>query len=479
MKKIFLCFFILNLTLFSQTISDRYVKENVAVYPFEDETSKDLSSKLTILVENSLTRLNRFNLVDRRNLDKYLKELELQLAGITDKEVIEVGKIYGYNKAITGTITYADTTFDYDNYDGTGTIYGKVDLVLHIVDVSTTKILYSSKITGLSYYSVNRYPNKTLRDAALSAALEDLAKKVSMKMRDIFKIEIKISSINDGNIVLLAGFDHGISKNTRFKVYSKGSDITLDNGVVIKGGYKDKGSLKVKEIGNEYTLASVSRGKNISVGDIAREFYVGNFVLGLNLYYSSYNLKETKQTYKSSVSTGTFNVDVSKNDFSFGIHFKTGYNIGMFTPNFSFGILFGDFFKSSYGFENRFNVDINFDIYQEIVQATIIPYIAIAFTQTQVGYISGGDYYFDNNYYISNGSKIYSTDLLLGIGILADIKYNITDVFGVDFAIGYRLYTDNINIEYSHNGNSLQLKDSIKFLNLTGFEFSLGVYRVI
>lgn len=254
MKKIIICFFIFNLVLLSQDISDKYIKENVAVYPFEDETGKGVASKLTVIVENSLIRLNRFNLIDRRNLDRYLKELELQLAGITDKEVIEVGKIYGYSKAITGTITYADTTFDFDSYDGTGTIYGRVDFILHVVDVATTKILYSSKISGVSYYSVNRYPNKTLRDAALNLALEDLANKVGLKLRDLFKIEIKISSINNGNIVLLAGLEHGINKNTRFKVYSKKDDIVLDNGVTIKGDYKEKGSIKVKELGDRKSV---------------------------------------------------------------------------------------------------------------------------------------------------------------------------------------------------------------------------------
>ena len=480
MRKIFLCFFIFNLFLFSQDISDKYIKENVAVYPFEDETYKGVSPKLTILVENSLTRLNRFNLIDRRNLDKYLKELELQLAGITDKEVIEVGKIYGYNKAITGTITYADTTFDYDNYDGEGTIYGRVDLILHIVDVSTTKILYSSKLSGISYYSVDRYPNKTLKDNALNMALEDLADKVSLKMRDIFKIELRISSINEGDIILLAGLEHGISKNTIFKVFSKKDDIVLENGDIIRGGYKEKGSLRVKELGNEYTLATITRGRDIAVGDIAREFYIGNFLLGLNVFYSSYNLKVVKETRKSyNNSEGVLNIDIPKNDFSLGIHFKMGYHIGMFTPNFSFGVLFGDFFKSSYGFESRFNVDINFNIYQEVLQATLIPYIGITISQTKIGNISGGNYYIYNNYYIPNGSSIYSTDILLGIGILADIKYNITDVLGIDFAVGYRLYTDNINIAYSSDGNNIDIQDRIRFLNLTGFEFSLGVYRVI
>ena len=102
-KTIFLFFITIHTCLFSQSINkgkeitDRYVKENIAVFEIEDvstEYRKDLSKKVTKLIENSLTRMNRFNIVDRANLDKYLKEMELQLTGITEEEVIEVGKIY-------------------------------------------------------------------------------------------------------------------------------------------------------------------------------------------------------------------------------------------------------------------------------------------------------------------------------------------------------------------------------------------------
>ena len=93
-KTIFLFFITIHTCLFSQSINkekeitDRYVKENIAVFEIEDvstEYRKDLSKKVTKLIENSLTRMNRFNIVDRANLDKYLKEMELQLTGITEE----------------------------------------------------------------------------------------------------------------------------------------------------------------------------------------------------------------------------------------------------------------------------------------------------------------------------------------------------------------------------------------------------------
>ena len=113
-RKLFYIIFIILFcsNLFSQIvkneISEKYIKENIAVFEIQDVStgySKDLGKKVTTLIENALTRMKRFNIVDRENLDKYLKEMELQLTGITDEQVIEMGKIYGYSKAITGKIT--------------------------------------------------------------------------------------------------------------------------------------------------------------------------------------------------------------------------------------------------------------------------------------------------------------------------------------------------------------------------------------
>ena len=487
-KTIFLFFIIFHTCLFSQSIdngkeiTDRYIKENIAVFEIEDvstEYRKDLGKKVTSLIENSLTRMNRFNIVDRANLDKYLKEMELQLTGITEEEVIEVGKIYGYSKAITGKITSANVTFDYDIELGSGNIYANVDLILQIVDVETTKILYSSKISGSTYYTITRYPSMALREAALDAACNDLALQVESKMKNIFKIILKISDIKDGNVILFAGSEHGISKNTRFKVYSKSEDIVLPSGNIIEGQYEEKGSLRIKDLGRDYSIAKISRGKNIQSGDIARETHIGNFLIGLNINYAAYKIKSFEKTYKDSVNQGQLNINLKKNDYALGIHLKIGYENNLFSPNLSFGILFGDFFKSSYGIDMRFNFDINVNIYQEVVRFVFAPYLGIGITFTDIGNVSGGDYYIDSNTSIPNGSKINSRDIMFGIGALAIIQYNIKDTLGFNFGLGYRLYTNPINLGVYYDGNSFTLPEKIKTVSLMGFEFMIGIYGLL
>ncbi|OEJ16218.1 curli production assembly protein CsgG [Brachyspira hampsonii] len=486
-KRIILLILILPSILFSQQtikeIGETYEKENIAIFEIESTSSgygKGLGTKMTSLIENSLTRMNRFNIVDRKNLDKYLKEMELQLTGITEKQVIEVGKIYGYSKAVTGKIVSANVTAEY-NDDGSFSLYSTVEMVLQIVDVETTKILYSSKLEGSSYYSTSIYPSYSLRESIFDDACNDLAYKVENKMRSIFKITLKVADVDGGNVILLAGKNHGVNSKTRFKVYSQKEDIILPSGNVISGGYNYKGTLRIKELNNEYSIAKISRGNNIQVGDIARETVIGDFGFGIFLNYASYNIQNTEKIYQSSLrpDEGKMKISLKKNEYALGAHIKMGYNGVLFSPNLSIGILFGDFFKSSYAVDTRFNFDININLYQEVLRLIISPYIGMGISFTTIGEIIGGNYYTDNYSYLKNGSKIDSRDIMFGAGAIASLQYNITDTIGLNLGIGYRFYTNPINLGVFSDGNEVSIPEQIKTVNLTGLEFTFGAFFIL
>lgn len=464
-------------------IGETYEKENIAVFEIQSTSSgygEELGPKMTALIENSLTRMNRFNIVDRKNLDKYLKEMELQLTGITEKQVIEVGKIYGYSKAVTGRIVSANVTVEY-NDDYSFSLYSTVEMVLQIVDVETTKILYSSKLSGSDYYTTSTYPSASLRESLIDNACNNLAYKVENKMRSIFKITLTIADVDGGNVILLAGKNHGVSSKTRFKVYSKKDDIILPSGNVITGGYNYKGTLRVKELNNEYLIAKISRGNNIQPGDIARETVIGDFGFGLFLNYASYNIQATERIYQSSFrpDAGKIKISLNKNEYALGLHLKIGYNGVLFSPNLSIGILFGDFLKSSYAVDTRFNFDININLYQEVLRLVISPYIGMGLAFTTIGEVYGGNYYTDNYGYLPNGSKIDSRDIMFGIGAIASLQYNVTDTIGLNLGIGYRFYTNPINLGVFSDGKEVSLPEKIKTVNLTGLEFTFGAFFIL
>lgn len=300
-------------------------------------------------------------------------------------------------------------------------------------------------------------------------------------MRDIFKIMLKISYIDEGNIYLLAGRNHGIDKRTRFKVYSKKDDIMISPDNVISGGYQYKGTLRIKELNNDYLIAKISRGKNIQVGDIARETVVGDFGFAVALNYASYNIESFQKTYQSSFkpNEGKIKISLNKNEYALGVHLKMMYNGALFSPNLSLGILFGDFFKSSYAVDTRFNFDININLYQEVLRLIISPYIGMGISFTTIGEVYGGNYYINDYLQLKNGAKINSIDIMFGIGALAYLQYNITDKIGINLGIGYRFYTNPINLGVFSEGNEISLPENIKTVKLTGLEFAFGAFFLL
>lgn len=487
---VFIFIFSISLKIFSQSvgsdnIKETFVKENIAIFPFQDVSTSsriDRGDKVTSLIENTFVNMQRFNIVDRKNLNRYLKEMELQLTGITDKEVIEIGKIYGYSKAVSGKITSAYYRYsEGDRELGTSpTLTGYVEVVLQIIDVSTTKILYSSVISGSSYSIISEYPSLATREAAIDKACYDLISNIENRIKNIFKITLKIADVQKGNVILLAGSDIGITKNYKFKVYRHEADIKLPSGNFIRGQYKPIGTIRIASVENDYSIAKIARGYDIKAGDIAEETFGGTLLIGLFATYSSYKINETKKVYNSDSSSifsssGKLNIEMPKNDYSLGIHVKLGYNGKIFAPNISAGLLFGDWFKTSWGLDFRFNFDININMYQEILRLTITPYVGVATTFTTIGYISNGDYYSKIGVHAYNGAKIGANDLMIGIGALLTFTYNITDSIGISIGAGYRFYTNPIRIKtyYTNPRESsynFDLPETINTVYLTGLE---------
>ena len=109
----------------------------------------------------------------------------------------------------------------------------------------------------------------------------------------------------------------------------------------------------------------------------------------------------------------------------------------------------------------------------------ITPYVGMGISFTTIGEVYGGNYFIDNYTYLRNGAKIDSRDIMFGIGAIASIQYNITDTIGVNLGVGYRFYTNPINLGVFSDKTEVTLPEKIKTVNLTGLEFTLGAYLLL
>jgi TolB-like protein len=116
-------------------------KKTAAIFPFhfasidaeEQEVISGLNELLYDLLAGQFINTGFFEVVDRQNMAALLDEIKLQQAGLTQDQVIEIGKMKGAQLAIFGSVTK---------------VFLQTFLTLKIIDIETTVILKAIKVKG-------------------------------------------------------------------------------------------------------------------------------------------------------------------------------------------------------------------------------------------------------------------------------------------------------------------------------------------
>ena len=75
-------------------------RKKLIILASENQDS-EISQKITQIASSTATKLNRYNVIDRTQLDKILKEQKLQHSGVVDQnQAIEIGKVAAANEAL-------------------------------------------------------------------------------------------------------------------------------------------------------------------------------------------------------------------------------------------------------------------------------------------------------------------------------------------------------------------------------------------
>lgn len=88
-------------------------KPNAAVLDFNyKNVSKDDAETINDFFRSELSKTNKFNVLDRANIEKILKEMKLQSIGLTDtKNAVEIGKMLNVQYIFVGTFSKLDNMF--------------------------------------------------------------------------------------------------------------------------------------------------------------------------------------------------------------------------------------------------------------------------------------------------------------------------------------------------------------------------------
>jgi len=493
-------FMLLSSQIFSQTtvinINQKTEKKTIAVMPFTSIAKGSSYSGVRMQkdVEDALrSSQTLYKVADSDIVNIYLE-------GKDKFNAVEFGRTHGYDLVVYGSLSpfrsssrwewaYPNNEYDEDVYVTTTTISAK----LYIMDVNKGEVRYYGEISGENRVESRRsfFIDLSQNIATKKHAYSSLVTTIKGRMKSVFRLTAQIEDINNnGDIILPLGNQYGVRTGQRFKVYKNDDESVLEVGDFISETYKPIGTVRIKSNGDDYSVAKALRPFDIEKSDVVREIDFSGFTFELYSTFGAYKISGYKNTTISDKGSGKLNIGVPELEYSYSLYLGMGATVPatplIFIPTVSLGVLFGDLFKTTWGLDTRINLEFQIPVYYELINISIIPFMSFAFTFSEIGYVSDGDYYFDTRH-IKNGSRIRSNDFFFGAGILGIVRFNFTDNFGLSLGAGYKFYMDRINMRtYAwyddgidsddiNNISDVELEDTPNYLiDLTGLEVMLA-----
>lgn len=217
---------VLLLVLPSSVFAD-FKKTKIAVLDFQmhgdQNTSKDMGKIVAEWLITGLVETGRFDVIERRLLEKILEEQKLGATGAIDtNSAAQLGKILGVKTIVAGTVT---------SLEGTNEINAR------LINVDTASIVSAERIR-----------------AGSAQQLRDLVSKISEKIAAAFPLEGYIVQRNDKKITIDLGKSMGVKPGMKFVAYKEGKVIkhpktgevldveTVEIGIIEARDIRDKTS---------------------------------------------------------------------------------------------------------------------------------------------------------------------------------------------------------------------------------------------
>lgn len=153
--------------------------------------ASEIDKKLMEMLSSALFKTGRFDLIERKEIERVFKEQEFQLSGMVDPATaVKIGKILGVRAIVTGAVT--EVGFSTASFLLNMTIC-RVSIDVRIIDVETARILAAETGEGRSskggiifnegaWDALKKKDMETWIGEALREASEDVARKIDEQM---------------------------------------------------------------------------------------------------------------------------------------------------------------------------------------------------------------------------------------------------------------------------------------------------------
>jgi len=187
------------LALLPSAARAEFKKTKIAVLDFQIQGGRNDNPDMGKIVAEwfitALVQEGRFDVIERRLLEKVLQEQKIGVSGIVDESsASKLGKVLGAKIVITGTV------LEFQNV---------LEVNARILEVESSSIIAAESV----------------KSSSGAARLEDLVVEMSQKIIKDFPLEGYIAQRNEKSVLLDLGHRAGIRKGMRFIAYKEGRVI--------------------------------------------------------------------------------------------------------------------------------------------------------------------------------------------------------------------------------------------------------------
>ena len=218
-------------------------KKRLVILPSEKEDR--IHSLIVDIVATEASKLTRYEVYNRQNLEDILKEQSLQMSGLmANEDAIKIGQIVGANEAIKITI---------DESNSIPTDQGNVTILLSFsirqIDLSTSQTINSVSV------------------GPLMGDISQIRPQISLKLRQLFRIYAEVIDVDSKEVLVSVGEDLGVVKGSIFEVVTPDEIRKFDDREVLIPG-RSIGFVKIGRTSKETSRSKIIRrwGKKVKPG---------------------------------------------------------------------------------------------------------------------------------------------------------------------------------------------------------------------
>ncbi len=339
----------------------------ILILPADGDTANQaIANALTQLLSAEATALQRFDVIDRTQLEAILSEQALQMSGIIrDEDIVEFGRLAAAREALVLRVLNfgqkgvppEDEEEEEEKDRAKAREYGLFGIVVKgLVDAVVDKELedverYPNNIQTIIQAEVRKLDiesGKSVasfkivilntggnRDKSLSAALVQASRQMSAELRKLYLLTSEVLDINGDEITLLLGENLGIRPGTQFEIVSLPKKRALRGRTITLPG-RSVGRVLVETVSSDASQGRILRSwEPLQPGYRAVEALMPVFGLGVTMTvapdigFYRLQLLPTPSPFQELIVNGLFSAGMMKDtrddmDFSLGFGIQLG-----------------------------------------------------------------------------------------------------------------------------------------------------------